>query len=78
MTMNTPSYDLIVAAVNGDEAALDKIIQHYQPMIEKESGGNPLIRKQITDGLREAILHYNLEDPVENDKYLQSKYPSQN
>ena len=78
MTMNTPSYDLIVAAVNGDEAALDKIIQHYQPMIEKESGGNPLIRKQITDGLREAILHYNLEDPAENDKYLQSKYPSQN
>lgn len=76
--MNTPSYDLIVAAVNGDEAALDKIIQHYQPMIEKESGGNPLIRKQITDGLREAILHYNLEDPAENDKYLQSKYPSQN
>lgn len=75
--MNTPSYDLIVAAVNGDEAALDKIIQHYQPMIEKESGGNPLIRKQITDGLREAILHYNLEDPAENDKYLQSKYPSQ-
>lgn len=75
--MNTPSYDLIVAAVNGDEAALDKIIQHYQPMIEKESGGNPLIRKQITDALREAILHYNLEDPAENDKYLQSKYPSQ-
>ena len=75
--MNTPYYDLIVAAVNGDKAALDKIIQHYQPMIEAESGGNPLIRKQITDGLREAILHYNLEDPAENDKYLQSKYPSQ-
>ena len=43
--MNTPSYDLIVAAVSGDKAALDKIILHYQPMIEKESGGNPLIRK---------------------------------
>ena len=70
--MNTPNYDLIVAAVNGDKAALDIIIQHYQPMIESESGGNPLIRKQITDGLREAILHYNLEDPAENEKYLQS------
>lgn len=74
--MNTPSYDLIVAAVKGDEAALDKIIQHYQPMIEKESRGNPLIRKQITDGLREAILHYNLENPAVNDEYLQSKYPT--
>ena len=75
--MNTPSYDLIVAAVNGDKAALDKIIQHYQPMIEKESRGNPIIRKQITKGLREAILHYNLENLAANDEYLQSKYPSQ-
>ena len=74
--MNTPSYDLIVAAVNGDEAALNKIIERYQPMIEKESRGNPLIRKQITSGLREAILHYNLENPAANDEYLQSKYPS--
>ena len=74
--MNTPSYDLILAAVNGDEAALDKIIQHYQPMIEKESKENPIIRKQITIGLREAILHYDLENPAANDEYLQSKYPS--
>ena len=74
--MDRPNYDLIVAAVNGDKAALDKIIQQYQPMIEAESGGNPLIRKQITDGLCEAILHYNLENPAANDEYLQSKYPS--
>lgn len=72
--MNTPSYDLIVAAVNGDKATLDKIIQHYQPMIEKESGGNPLIGKQITNALREAILHYNLNDPKKNDQYLQKDY----
>ena len=76
-TVNKPSYDLIVAAVNGDEAALDKVIQHYQPMIEKESRGNPLIREHITKGLREAILHYNLENPAANDEYLQSKNPSQ-
>ena len=75
--MNTPSYDLIVAAVNGDEAALNKIIQHYQPMIEKESKGNPKVRKQITDALSEAILHYDLENPATNDEYLQSKYPPQ-
>lgn len=75
--MNTPSYDLIVAAVSGDEAALEKIIRHYQPMIEKESKGNPIIRKQITDALREAILHYDLDNPAANDAYLQSKYPPQ-
>lgn len=75
--MNKPSYDLIAAAVNGDKVALDTIIQHYQPMIEKESRGNPLIRKQITKGLRETILHYNLENPAANDEYLQSKYPPQ-
>ena len=75
--MNKPNYDLIVAAVNGNETALEKIIQHYQPMIEKESRGNPIVRKQITQALREAILHYNLDDPSETDKYLQSKYPSQ-
>lgn len=72
--MNKPSYDLIVAAVNGDKAALDKIIQHYQPMIEKESGGNPLIGKQITHALREAILHYDLNDPKKNDEYLHANY----
>ena len=72
--MKKPSYDLIVAAVNGDKAALDLIIMHYQAMIEKESKGNPIVRKQITDALREAILHYNLDDPKKNDEYLQNNY----
>ncbi len=75
--MKRPSYDLIVAAVNGDKVALDLIIMHYQTMIEKESKGDPVIRKQITDALREAILHYDLDNPVANDEYLQSKYPPQ-
>lgn len=64
--MKRPSYDLIVAAVNGDEAAMEEIIKHYQPMIEKESKGDPRVRKHITEGLREAILHYNLDDPTKN------------
>ena len=76
LTVNKPSYDLIVAAVNGDKVALDLIIMHYQSMIEKESKGDPVIRKQITDALREAILHYDLENPAAIDEYLQSKYPS--
>lgn len=75
--MNKPSYDLIAAAVNGDKVALDLIIMHYQTMIEKESKGNPIVRKQITDALCEAILHYDLENPAENDEYLQSKCPPQ-
>lgn len=75
--MKRPSYDLIVDAVNGDKVALDLIIMHYQTMIEKESKGDPVIRKQITDALREAILHYDLDNPAANDEYLQSKYPPQ-
>lgn len=75
--MNKPSYDLIAATVNGDKVAHDTIIQHYQPMIEKDSRGNPLIRKQITKGLSETILHYNVENPAANDEYLQAKYPLQ-
>ncbi len=74
--MNTRNFDLIIAAVNGD-VAVHKKIKHYQPMIEKESGDNPLIRRHIMRGLRETILHYNLEDSAENKKYLQTKYPSQ-
>ena len=75
--MNKPSYDLIIAAVNGDKVALDLVIMHYQTKIEKESKDDPAARKQITDALREAILHYDLENPAANDEYLQSKFPSQ-
>ena len=71
--MKKPSYDLIVAAVNGDKAALDLIVMHYQPMIEKASGGNPVIHKQISDQLREAILHYDLNNPAANEEYLNSQ-----
>ena len=73
MLMKKPSYDLIVAAVNGDKAALDLIVMHYQPMIEKASRGNPVIHKQISDQLREAILHYDLNNPAANEEYLISQ-----
>lgn len=73
MLMKKPSYDLVVAAVNGDKAALDLIVMHYQPMIEKASGGNPIIHKQISDQLREAILHYDLNNPAANEEYLNSQ-----
>lgn len=71
--MDRPSSDLIVAAVNGDEEALEKIIRHYQPMIEEESKGNPMVRMHVTRALREAILHFDLENPEANERYLQSK-----
>ena len=73
--MDNPSYELIVAAVGGDEEAMEKILQHYEPMIEAESGGNPMIRQQITEALREAILQYDLNDPEKNEAYLREKYP---
>lgn len=73
--MDYPSYELIVAAVGGDKEALEKIIQHYEPMIEAESGGNQMIRQQITEALREAILQYDLNDLKKNEAYLREKYP---
>ena len=72
--MNNPSYELIVAAVGGDEEAMEKILQHYEPMIEAESGGNQMIRQQITEALREAILHYDLNSPEKNEEYLKTHY----
>ena len=73
--MDNPSYELIVAAVGGDEKAMEKILRHYEPMIEAESGGNQMIRQQITEALREAILQYDLNDPEKNEAYLREKYP---
>ena len=73
--MEMPSYDLIVAAVGGDEEAMEKILRHYEPMIEAESGGNQIIRQQITKALREAILQYDLNSPEKNEEYLKTHYP---
>lgn len=42
--MENPSYELIVAAVGGDEQVLEKIIQYYEPMINEQSGGNEIVR----------------------------------
>lgn len=73
--MDYPRYDLIVAAVGGDERAMEKIIQHYEPMINEQCGGNEMVRRQIAEALREAILHYDLNDPAKNDAYLRENYP---
>lgn len=73
--MDYPSYDLIVAAAGGDEEAMKKILQHYEPMIEAESGGDQVIHQQITEALREAILQYDLNTPEKNEAYLREKYP---
>ena len=75
--MDYPTYDLIVAAIGGDEEAMEKILQHYEPMIEAESGGNQVIRQQITEALREAILQYDLNSPEKNEEYLNTHYPDQ-
>ena len=73
--MERPNYELIQAAVNGDEEAMEKIIKFYEPMIDAECGGNRIIRHQIIIGLREAILHYDLNDPKKNEAYLREHYP---
>lgn len=75
--MDYPSYDLIVAAVGGDEDAMEKIIQHYESIIEEQCGGNELMRRQVTEALREAILHYDLRDPAKNEAYLRELSPEE-
>ena len=70
--MERPRYDLIVAAVGGDEEAMKKIIQHYEPMIIRESRGNKAVRRRIVAGLRKAILSYDLNDTQKNQEYLQA------
>ena len=61
--MAGPSYELIVAAVSGDEQAMERILKHYEPMINEQCSGNEVVRRQITEALREATLHYDLNDP---------------
>ena len=71
--MEGPKYELIVAAVGGDEDAMKKIIQHYEPMIAKASRGNKAVRKHIIAELRKSILNYDLNDTQKNEAYLQAK-----
>ena len=73
--MEMPKYELIVAAVSGDEQAMKRILKYYEPMINEQCGGNEMVRQQITEALREAILHYDLNDPAKNEAYLRENYP---
>lgn len=75
--MENPSCDLIVAAVGGDEEAMDEILRHYEPMINEQCGGNEIMHRQVTEALREAILHYDLSDLAKNEAYLRENYPDE-
>lgn len=73
--MEMPKYDLIVAAVNGDPEAMEKILQLYAPLIEEESRGDEDVRQEITLALIDAIQHYDLNEPAKNEAYLRENYP---
>lgn len=73
--MENPSYELIVAAVGGDEKAMEKILRHYEPMINDQCGGDEDMRQEITLALIDAIRHYDLNDPVKNEEYLKTHCP---
>lgn len=64
--MEMPSYDLIVAAVGGNQQAMEKILKHYEPIINERCGDNKKLRRQVTEALREAILYYYLNDLGKN------------
>lgn len=70
--MERPRYDLIVAAVGGDEEAMAKIIRYFEPMINEKSCGNEAVRERIVAELRKAILHYDLNDMEKNAAYLRA------
>ena len=65
-----PKYERVVAAVGGDEKAIEKIIRHYEPMIDAQSGGDKEVRGCIIAELRTAIRHYDLHDDQKNRIYL--------
>lgn len=75
--MEMPSYELIIAAVGGDNEAIEKIIQHYTTMIEEMSGGDEDMRQEIILALIDAIHHYNLENEEKNMEYLRRTFPDQ-
>jgi len=75
--MAGPSYELIVAAVGGDKAAVEKIIQHYTPMIEEMCGGDEDMRQEIILALIDGIAHFDLENEEKNMEYLRNTYPDQ-
>ena len=61
-----PKYERIVAAVGGDEKAIDEIVRHFEPMIDAQSGGDKEVREFIIAELRTAIRHYDLHDEQKN------------
>ena len=73
--MDRPDYDLIVSAANGDNAALEKILQIYEPFIEETACGDEVIRQSIRFALIEGIRQYDLENHEKNEAYLRRKYP---
>lgn len=75
--MEMPSYEVIVAAVNGDSEALEEILQIYAPLIEEECCGDEDMRQELTLALIDAIRHYDLNDPAKNEAYLRKKYPEE-
>ena len=77
MNMDRPDYDLIVSAVNGDNDALEKILQIYESFIEEVAGGNEDIRQSIRFALIEGIRQYRLEHPEKNEAYSSQNNPEE-
>ena len=73
--MAGPSYELIVAAVGGDEEAMEKILRHYEPMIAEQCGDDEEMRQEVVLALIDAIRHYDLNSPEKNEEYLKTHYP---
>ena len=53
----------IADAVNGDKEAVERVLQHYMPFIEEQSGGNEDLKQELILAVLEALPKFDLNDP---------------
>lgn len=53
----------IVAAVQGDKAAKERVLEHYMPYIEEQSGGDEDLKQELILAVLEALPKFDLNDP---------------
>ena len=53
----------IADAVNGDKEAVERVLQHYMPFIEEQSGGDEDLKQELILAVLEALPKFDLNDP---------------
>ena len=53
----------IVAAVNGDKEAVERVLEQYMPYIEEQSGGDEDLKQELILAVLEALPKFDLTNP---------------